>query len=81
MVIVKHKKPMTNMDDLPVLLSVRDVAKLLRIRRSQVYALTAQGHLPRITLGRAIRYKKADICELLDSGGFSTIPSRRRNAK
>jgi excisionase family DNA binding protein len=42
----------------PILLRVEDVAKLLGIARSTVYALIADGELPVVRIGRVTRVSR-----------------------
>lgn len=45
----------------PVLLTVREAAKLMRIGRDMAYALVAEGSIPSIRLGRHIRIPRASL--------------------
>ena len=45
----------------PVLLTVREAAKLMNIGRDMTYALVAEGRIPHIRLGRHIRIPRASL--------------------
>ena len=44
-----------------VLLRVEDVRRVLRIGRSQAYALCASGQLPVVRIGRSVRVPAEDL--------------------
>lgn len=54
--------------DLPDLLTVPEVAALLRIGRGKAYALVRRGNLPSVKLGRTLRVPKAAIERLASHG-------------
>ena len=45
----------------PLLLKAEEVAKLLRIGRSKVFAMLAAGELPVVRLGRSVRVPRAPL--------------------
>lgn len=53
--------------DHPTLLLASDVAALLQVTTSWVYAETRRGRLPHIRLGRYVRYRRAAIDAWLDA--------------
>ena len=56
----------------PVLLTVPETAKVLRISRNLAYDLVRQGEIPAIRLGRVIRVPRARLEQWLDSGSASS---------
>lgn len=52
-------------DELPVVLSVEDVAKLLAIGRNSAYALVHSGALKYVRIGRQIRVPKSALMDYL----------------
>jgi excisionase family DNA binding protein len=50
----------------PLLVTVREAARLLALGRSTVYELIAAGHLPTIHIGRSVRIRVADLEALVD---------------
>ena len=62
------------------LLTPKETARLLRVSEMTVYNLARRGALPRVLIGRAVRYDPADLRAYLDrskSGGVvnTTPPS------
>jgi excisionase family DNA binding protein len=60
------------------LLDSIEVARLLRISRSQAYVLMRQGMIPVIRLGRSVRVRQQDLEELvarLRSPDDGTVPN------
>ena len=55
----------TNVDEQIELLTVKEVAVLLRLSVPGVRELQARRHLPFITVGGALRFEKRDIIEYL----------------
>jgi excisionase family DNA binding protein len=49
----------------PLLVTVREAARLLALGRSTVYELIAAGHLPTIHIGRSVRIRVADLDALI----------------
>ena len=45
----------------PLLLKAEEVAKLLRVGRSKVFAMLAAGELPVVRLGRSVRVPRAAL--------------------
>ena len=59
--------PLRSDVDSVVLLRAVEVARLLGISRSQVYAMMASGQLPVIRIGRAIRVPKRALADWVTS--------------
>jgi excisionase family DNA binding protein len=55
----------TDLSTLPVILSVAEAAKVLRLSRSQAYEYVNRGIIPCIRLGNSIRIPKARLAALL----------------
>jgi excisionase family DNA binding protein len=50
----------------PLLVTVREAARLLALGRSTVYELIAAGRLPTIHIGRSVRIRVEDLRALID---------------
>ncbi len=48
------------------LLTIDETADLLRLSRSQIYALAQDGRLPAIRIGRSVRVPRRRLLEWLD---------------
>lgn len=58
---------MNTSNGLPILLTVDDVASILRTTRTAVYAMAARGQLPGLTrIGRRLLIRSADLLRWLD---------------
>lgn len=55
----------TLLDDLPDLLTVADLAQVLRIGRNSAYRLVRSGEIPSIRIGRAYRVPKAALIDYI----------------
>jgi len=58
-----------NYDDLPLCLSVKQVAEVLGIGRNTAYELVRSGQIKSIRVGRNIRIPKAEILSFLNRNG------------
>ena len=54
------------MNDGPMLLTVPETARLLRISRNLAYELVARGELPAVRLGRVIRIPRSELDDWLE---------------
>ena len=54
------------MNDGPLLLTVPETARLLRISRNLAYELVARGELPAVRLGRVIRIPRSELDDWLE---------------
>jgi len=54
------------MDDRSALLTVPEVARLLRVRESTIYTWVETGALPTVRVGRLLRFERAEIDAWLD---------------
>ncbi len=63
-VAVREDAP-ARIDQLPLMLTVREVAQILRIGRNEAYAAVADGSLPSVRIGRSIRIPRNSLAALL----------------
>lgn len=56
---------------LPELLSIDEVASVLRVGKSSVYELVRRKELPHFRMGRMIRIPKKKLAEWIENGGDS----------
>jgi excisionase family DNA binding protein len=56
---------MSALPEMPHVLTVEEVARLLRVGRSAAYAAARSGELPTIRIGRAIRVPRHRLAQLL----------------
>lgn len=56
-------------DGLPPMLTAKQVADLLMIRRPQVYTLAREGVIPSVRVGRTIRFNRDRLLAWIDAGG------------
>ena len=54
-----------NVADLPLVLTVEEAAKVLRIGRSSAYEAARTGQLPTVRIGRILRVPRSAIEEML----------------
>jgi excisionase family DNA binding protein len=54
-----------SLDQLPHVLTVREVAAILRVGRNQLYEAVARGELPAVRIGRTIRISTTALKKLL----------------
>jgi excisionase family DNA binding protein len=57
---------MTPSTDSPLLLTVDEVAALLRLSRGKAYAMAQSGELPTVRMGRSVRIRKDRLQAWLD---------------
>ncbi len=50
----------------PLLVSPREAARMLSLSERTLWSLTASGNLPRIKLGRLVRYSIDDLRQFID---------------
>lgn len=55
-----NNKNYYNINSLPVMLTVADLSRLLRISRNTAYAIITEGKIPYIKVGRQIRIYRED---------------------
>ena len=58
----------TSYNDLPLVLHVKDLAKVLSISQNTAYALVRSGHIRSIRTGRIYRIPKDALIEYLNKG-------------
>jgi excisionase family DNA binding protein len=54
-----------NLDELPSLLTAKEVARFLKVSRSKAYLLMQQGEIPVVRLGRSVRVRPMDLEEYI----------------
>lgn len=54
-----------SLGDLPLMLTVEEAARVLRVGRNGAYAAVADGVLPAVRIGRTIRIPRAALAEML----------------
>jgi|GEM_PF-2828058 excisionase family DNA binding protein len=62
---------MINHDDIPLLLTVTETQKLLRLGRGKTYALIRSNEIPSIRLGGAIRIPRGALLRMLEQQEFA----------
>jgi excisionase family DNA binding protein len=62
-------------------LTADEVAALLRMKRSWVYAAARSGELPHVRLGRAVRFRRSAIDAYLDRLEAAPPPTGQRPAR
>lgn len=58
-----------NVTDLPLVLTVEEAARVLRIGRSSAYEAARTGELPTVRIGRILRVPRSAIEEMLRTAG------------
>lgn len=58
---------MTNNPDPAALLNVREAAALLRVSKSKLYLLIADGCIAPLKLGRSTRFRRGDLLAFVDA--------------
>jgi excisionase family DNA binding protein len=67
----------SGLDQYPDLLTVREVAAILRVDRSYVYRLIRAGRLPVVRpTPHKTRVVKADLCAFLDATRSASLPNQ-----
>ena len=56
-----------NYEDIPVMMTVEEFGKLMRISRSSAYAFVRSGLVPTVKVGRLIRIYRGDVLKLRDT--------------
>lgn len=61
--------PATGADAMPDILTIPEVARLLRVDPATVYRLASNGALPAGKVGRGWRFLRSDVIDWLQRGG------------
>ena len=61
------------------LLNVEEVAKFLRMTKGAVYLAVNRRKLPVVKLGRRLRFRRADLEELLEQGFLPVVDDAATN--
>lgn len=54
----------TSYEDIPVMMTVEEFGKLMRVSRNTAYAFVREGLVPTVKVGRQIRIYRGDILQL-----------------
>ena len=54
-------------EDIPVMMTVEEFGKLMRISRNSAYAFVRSGLVPTVKVGRLIRIYRGDVLKLRDT--------------
>lgn len=84
-----HSRPETmtdapvSLEELPLMLTVNEMARVLRISRNGAYAAVADGAIPSLRIGRTIRIPRRALADLLErrsdfSNPEGLVPSHSR---
>lgn len=60
------------------LLSVREIAKRLKVSRSFAYRILEVGTLPVVRIGKSVRVRPEDLREFIKCGGCERVPRLTR---
>jgi excisionase family DNA binding protein len=67
MIELANQKPPTDSSPAPLLLTPRDAARRLAVSERTLWSLTRAGSIPRIKLGRIVRYDPEDLRKFVDA--------------
>lgn len=56
----------TSYEDIPVMMTVEEFGKLMRVSRNTAYAFVREGIVPTVKVGRQIRIYRGDVLKLRD---------------
>ena len=62
-------KPIVKWEELPLLLDMKDLQRVLRVSRAKAYELTHVEGFPAMRFGRAIRISRESLRTFLDENG------------
>ena len=60
----------TTYDDLPVMMTVEEFGRLMRVSRNTAYAFVREGLVPTVKVGRQIRIYRGDVLALRSAQPF-----------
>lgn len=61
----KNSKTSKKKEELAPIMTVRDVAKLLKLSKITIYKLAKTGQIPSFRVGSSLRFRKEKILEIL----------------
>ena len=65
--MMRAADPVTSYEDIPVMMTVEEFGKLMRISRNSAYAFVRSGLVPTVKVGRLIRIYRGDVLKLRDT--------------
>ena len=57
--------PYSNMEEVPIMLTVEEMGKLLRVSRNTAYEFVSEGHIPYTRVGHQIRIYRGDVFDMI----------------
>lgn len=66
--------------DSPLMLTPHEAAEILRVSPQHVYSLAAQGLIPCVRVGRAVRIERVALTEFIRTGGRTYAGGWKRQA-
>lgn len=73
--VVERSEPLAKSDDVPMLLTVKDVESALQLGRTRTYELVRSGELPVIRIGRAVRIPRDALRRWVEAQVAAVQPS------
>lgn len=73
--VVQRSEPLATSDDVPMLLTVKDVEAALQLGRTRTYELVRSGELPVIRIGRAVRIPRDALRRWVETQVAAVQPS------
>jgi excisionase family DNA binding protein len=65
-------------DQLPMFLTVEEVATLMRVNHKTVRGEVSRGHLRDVRAGRTVRFHRDEVRRYVEAGGQPPEPARRK---
>lgn len=73
---VKLDPVYTSYEDIPVMMTVEEFGKLMRVSRNTAYAFVREGLVPTVKVGRQIRIYRGDILKLRTNQILDEMPDK-----
>ena len=73
---VKLDPVYTSYEDIPVMMTVEEFGKLMRVSRNTAYAFVREGLVPTVKVGRQIRIYRGDVLKLRTNQILDEMPDK-----
>lgn len=73
---VKLDPVYTSYEDIPVMMTVEEFGKLMRVSRNTAYAFAREGLVPTVKVGRQIRIYRGDVLKLRTNQILDEMPDK-----